>query len=81
MYKPANEKHYAIGQFNVNNMEFVQSALEAADELKSPIILAASTSALKYGGFDYLINLVKTGAKKVSVLVAAHKWHHLWNIP
>ncbi len=75
MYKPANEKHYAIGHFNINNMEFVQSALEAADELKSPIILAASTSALKYGGFDYLIDLVKTGAKKVSVPVALHLDH------
>jgi len=75
MYKPANQKHYAIGQFNVNNMEFVQSALEAADEMKSPIILAASTSALKYGGFDYLIDLVKTGARMVSVPVALHLDH------
>jgi len=75
MYKPANEKFYAIGAFNVNNMEFVQSALEAAEELKSPIILAASTSALKYGGFDYLVNLVKTGAAKVSVPVALNLDH------
>lgn len=75
MYKPANEQHYAIGQFNVNNMEFVQSALEAAEEMKSPIILAASTSALKYGGFDYLVNLVKTGAEMVPVPVALHLDH------
>ena len=45
MYKPANKQFYAIGAFNINNMEFVQSALEAAEEKKSPIILAASTSA------------------------------------
>lgn len=75
MYKPANEKFYAIGAFNVNNMEFVQSALEAAEEKRSPIILAASTSALKYGGFDYLVNLVKTGAAKVSVPVALNLDH------
>ncbi len=75
MYKPANEQSYAIGAFNVNNMEFVQSALEAAEEKKSPIILAASTSALKYGGFDYLIDLVKTGVKKVSVPVALNLDH------
>lgn len=75
MYKPANEQSYAIGAFNVNNMEFVQSALEAAEEQKSPIILSASTSALKYGSFDYLINLVKTGAAMVSVPVALNLDH------
>lgn len=75
MYKPANQKHYAIGQFNVNNMEFVQSALEAAQEMKSPVILAASTSALKYCNFDYLISIVKTGAARVAVPVALHLDH------
>jgi len=75
MYKPANEQAYAIGAFNVNNMEFVQSALEAAEEKKSPIILSASTSALKYGSFFYLIDLVKTGAEKVSVPVALNLDH------
>ena len=75
MYKPANKQKYAIGQFNVNNMEFIQAVMEAAEETKSPAILAASTSALKYGGFDYLINLVKTGAEKVSVPIALHLDH------
>ncbi|MCP4705424.1 MAG: class II fructose-bisphosphate aldolase [candidate division Zixibacteria bacterium] len=75
MYKPANENFYAIGAFNINNMEFVQSALEAAEEKKSPIILAASTSALQYGSFFYLIDLVKTGAEKVSVPVALNLDH------
>ncbi|MEW5923340.1 MAG: class II fructose-1,6-bisphosphate aldolase [Candidatus Zixiibacteriota bacterium] len=75
MYKPANKQKYAIGQFNVNNMEFVQAVMEAAQELKSPAILAASTSALKYGGFDYLIDLVKTGARLVSVPVSLHLDH------
>ncbi|UCD95352.1 MAG: class II fructose-1,6-bisphosphate aldolase [Candidatus Zixiibacteriota bacterium] len=75
MYNPANKQRYAIGQFNVNKMEFVQAVMEAAEETKSPAILAASTSALKYGGFDYLINLVKTGAEKVSVPIALHLDH------
>ncbi|PKK82519.1 MAG: fructose-1,6-bisphosphate aldolase, class II [candidate division Zixibacteria bacterium HGW-Zixibacteria-1] len=75
MYKPANKQRYAIGQFNVNNMEFVQAVMEAAQELKSPAILAASTSALKYGGYDYLIDLVKTGARLVSVPIALHLDH------
>jgi fructose-bisphosphate aldolase class II len=75
MYKPANEQFYAIGAFNVNNMEFVQAAIEAAEEMKSPAILAASTSALKYGGFEYLIDLVKRGAQKTSVPIALHLDH------
>jgi len=75
MYKDAVEKYYAIGQFNVNNLEFVQSALEAAEETKSPVILAASTSALKYAGINYLVNIVKTGADSISVPVALHLDH------
>ena len=75
MYKPANKQKYAIGQFNVNNMEFVQAVLAAAEEMKSPAILAASTSALKYGGFDYLVDLIKTGGRLVSVPIALHLDH------
>ncbi|MFC1556574.1 class II fructose-1,6-bisphosphate aldolase [candidate division KSB1 bacterium] len=75
MYVDAVEKYYAIGQFNVNNLEFVQSALEAAEEMKSPVILAASTSAIKYAGLDYLVNIVRTGAEAVSVPVALHLDH------
>lgn len=75
MYKPANAQRYAIGQFNVNNLEFVQSALEAAQEMNSPIILAASTSALKYAGFEYLVNIVRTGSAKLTVPVALHLDH------
>lgn len=75
MYKPANEQYYAIGQFNVNNMEFVQSVMEAAEEMKSPAIVALSTSALEYGGFDYVINIIKTGAELVSVPIALHLDH------
>jgi len=75
MYKPANEKHYAIGQFNVNNLEFIQAALEAAEELKSPIILAASTGAIKYAGLEYLVNIVRTGAARMTAPVALHLDH------
>jgi fructose-bisphosphate aldolase class II len=75
MYKAANEQRYAIGQFNVNNLEFIQAALEAAEEMKSPIILAASTSAIKYAGFDYLVNIVRTGAAKMKAPVALHLDH------
>jgi len=75
MYKPANAQMYAIGQFNVNNLEFVQSTLEAANEMNSPIILAASTSAIKYAGFEYLVSIVRTGSAKMSAPVALHLDH------
>jgi fructose-bisphosphate aldolase, class II len=74
-YEDANKNHYAIGQFNVNNLEFIQAALEAAQELKSPIILAASTGAIKYAGLDNLVAMVGTMAKKIPVPVVLHLDH------
>ncbi len=75
MYESANRERYAIGQFNVNNLEFIQSALEAADEMKSPIIIAASTSAIKYAGMNYLVAMARAGAEAISVPVALHLDH------
>jgi len=75
MYPDAVKKYYAIGQFNVNNLEFVQAALEAAEEMKSPMIIAASLSAIKYAGMNYLCSIVKTGAEAVSAPVALHLDH------
>ncbi|MEZ5360080.1 MAG: class II fructose-1,6-bisphosphate aldolase [Candidatus Zixiibacteriota bacterium] len=75
MYKKANKEYYAIPQFNVNNLEFIQAALEVAEELKAPIILAASTSAIKYAGMNYLMGMVKAGCAEVSVPVAMHLDH------
>jgi fructose-bisphosphate aldolase class II len=75
MYPKALKENYAIGQFNVNNLEFVQAVLEAADEMKSPAILAASTSAQKYAGLDYLSTIVRIGAEKINVPIALHLDH------
>ncbi len=75
LYPAADRSRYAIGQFNVNNLEFVQAAIEAATEVKAPIILAASTSAIKYAGMDYLIAIVKAGAAKAPVPVVLHLDH------
>ena len=58
MFKKAYEGHYAIGAFNINNMEIVQAVTEAAAELKSPIILQASAGARKYAKPSYLKHLV-----------------------
>lgn len=75
MYKKANKEYYAIPQFNVNNLEFIQAALEVAEELKAPIIMAASTSAIKYAGLNYLMGMVKAGCANVSVPIAMHLDH------
>jgi fructose-bisphosphate aldolase class II len=75
VYAEANKNHYAIGQFNVNNLEFLQAVLEVAEEKKSPVIIAASSSAIKYAGIDYLVAMVEVGAAKVSVPVALHLDH------
>jgi fructose-bisphosphate aldolase, class II len=74
-YKKANKEFYAIGHFNINNLEFLQSALIAADELKSPIIVAASSSAIEYAGIGYLVAMARSGAEKIAVPVALHLDH------
>jgi fructose-bisphosphate aldolase, class II len=75
IYVDANKNYFAIGQFNVNNLEFIQAALEAAVEMNSPLILAASTGAIKYAGIDYLVSMAKTGAGKMTQRVALHLDH------
>ncbi len=75
MYERANKERYAIPQFNVNNLEFIQAALEVAEELKAPVILAASTSAIKYAGIEYLMAMVKAGSAKMTAPVAIHLDH------
>lgn len=75
MYAPANREHYAIGQFNVSNLEFAQAAVQAAVEQKSPVILAASSSAIKYAGIRQLTAIVKSLADDAPVPVALHLDH------
>lgn len=59
MFKKAYEGGYAIGAFNINNMEIVQGITEAAHELDSPIILQASKGARAYANSVYLVKLVE----------------------
>ena len=60
MFKKAYDGGYAIGAFNVNNMEIVQGITEAAAELKAPVILQASAGARKYATHTYLVKLVES---------------------
>lgn len=63
MFRKAYEGGYAIGAFNVNNMEIVQGITEAAAELKSPVILQASAGARKYANSIYLVKLVEAAVE------------------
>lgn len=72
------KKGYAVGQFNLNNLEFTQAILQAAEEEKSPVILGVSEGAGRYmGGFKTVVNLVKSlmSEYNVSVPVAIHLDH------
>ena len=60
MLEKGKKEGYAVGQFNINNFEFTQAILQAAEEEKSPVILGVSEGAAKYmGGFTAVVYMVK----------------------
>lgn len=75
MLLKAQEGHYAVGAFNVENMEMVMAVIGAAEELNSPVILQTTPSTVKYAGLDYYLANVKVAAEKASVPVAMHLDH------
>lgn len=66
---------YAVGAFNVENMEMVQAVAEAAEELQSPVIMQTTPSTVKYAGLDYYLANVKTAAERASVPIVMHLDH------
>ena len=78
MLKKAHEGHYAVGQFNINNLEWTKAILLTAEELKSPVILGVSEGAAKYmGGFEVVAAMVKAmdHSLGITVPVALHLDH------
>lgn len=75
LFQAAKQGGYAVGAFNVNNMEIVQAILEAAEEEKSPVFLQASQGAIKYAGIEYIVALARTAAEKAKVPVALNLDH------
>ena len=73
--KKAYEGHYAIGAFNVNNMEIVQGITEAAKELNAPLILQCSAGARKYAKHQYLVHLVQAAIEDTGLPIALHLDH------
>ena len=75
MFKKAYEGGYAIGAFNVNNMEIVQGIVEACKELNSPVILQASGGARKYAHSAYLTHMVQAAVEETGLPIALHLDH------
>lgn len=71
----ARDGGYAVGAFNLNNMEIVQAIVEAAEEEQSPVIIQASQGALKYAGIEYIAGLARIAAEKATVPVALNLDH------
>ncbi len=75
MFKKAYEGGYAIGAFNVNNMEIVQGIVDAAKEEQSPLILQVSAGARKYAKHIYLVKLVEAALADSDLPIALHLDH------
>ena len=75
MFRKAYEGGYAIGAFNVNNMEIIQGITEAAAEVKSPIILQVSAGARKYAKHVYLMKLIEAAVEDTGLPICVHLDH------
>lgn len=71
----AKEKKFAVGQFNINNLEFTQAITEAAMEENAPIIFGVSEGALRYMGMEYTVAMAEAAAKKSGLPIALHLDH------
>jgi len=71
----AKAEKFAVGQFNMNNLEFAQAIAEAAAELRSPFIYGVSEGALKYMGVEFTVAIARAAAEKYNVPIALHLDH------
>ena len=71
----AQAEGYAVGAFNVENMEMVQAVVAAAEELHAPVILQTTPSTIRYADLSYYYAAAKVAAEKASVPVAVHLDH------
>ena len=75
MFQKAYQEHYAIGAFNINHLELIQAVVEAAGDLRSPVILQASSFTAKYTDLEYLVQAADLAAKIAGIPVAMHLDH------
>lgn len=75
LFTAAKKGGYAVGAFNLNNMEILQAIIEAAEEENSPVFLQASQGGIKYAGVEYIAGMAKVAAEKAKVPVALNLDH------
>ena len=75
MFERAYKEGFAVGAFNVNNMEIIQGIMQAAAEEKSPVILQVSAGARKYAGQIYIVKLIEAALAEADVPVVLHLDH------
>ncbi len=75
MFEKAYKGGYAVGAFNVNNMEIIQGITEAAAEVKSPLILQVSAGARKYAKHVYLMKLIEAAVEDTDLPICVHLDH------
>ncbi len=75
MFEKSMKEGFAIGAFNVNNMEIIQAIVDAASEENSPVILQASSSAIKYARPVYLKKMVEAAVEETNIPIALHLDH------
>lgn len=76
MLLDAQKGKYAVPAFNIHNLETIEVVVETANELKSPVIVAATPGTVKYSGCDYLVSILETAAEKYNIPIAYHLDHH-----
>ena len=75
MFEKSMNEHFAIGAFNVNNMEIIQGIVDAAAKENSPVILQASSGAIKYARVGYLMKMVEAALAEHNIPIAIHLDH------
>ncbi len=75
MFEKSMKEGFAVGAFNVNNMEIIQGIVDAAKEENSPVILQASSGAIKYARINYLMKMVEAAVEESNIPIAIHLDH------
>lgn len=76
MLTKAQKEGYAVPAFNIHNLETIQTVLQAAEDLRSPVILAATPSTVSYAEKEYLLAILDAASNKTNVPIAFHLDHH-----
>ena len=75
MFEKSMKEGFAIGAFNINNMEIIQGIVDAAQKQNSPLILQASSGAIKYARIKYLMKMVEAAVEETNITIAIHLDH------